>query len=93
LGKPLTIGDLVGTSEGSFSLGKDGHGIKKVDGETALFDPLDGEAKLTEMLGWRLVPSGVTRKIRGGYTHAVDEIEIADDGELYQEDDGHYILM
>ncbi len=39
---PLFIGDLAGTSEEEFSLGKEGHSIKKIEGEMGYEDPASG---------------------------------------------------
>ena len=49
MGVPLFIGDLAGTSLGEFSLGKDGHSIKKIDDVMGYEDPINGESKFAQL--------------------------------------------
>lgn len=97
--EPLVIGNLVGTGESEFALGEDGHGVRKADGEIALFDPISGQKKLSELLlggtggtGWRKITNGETKNILADYTHVIDYICIEDGGSLCQQDGGHVVL-
>jgi len=92
---------LLGTTRTDFQIGPEAtHGVRHEGDEIALYDPVSGPVKLSEMgggagggVGWRHIANSQTRTIANNYTHTVDEIVIEDGGELYQEDDGHYILV
>lgn len=98
--EPLVIGNLVGTGETEFALEQSGCGLRKVDGEIALFDAVTGQKKLSELLqggtggiGWRKILNGITKNILEDYSHVIDYICIEDGGTLCQADGGHLILV
>lgn len=98
--EPLTIGNLVGTGQDDFALSQEGQGIRKVDGEIALYDAVSGVKKLSELLlggtggtGWRRIANGETKTILPNYSHVIDSVCIEDGGTLCQQDGGHVILV
>ena len=48
---PMFLGNLAGTGEHDFYLGDDTVGVRRVDGEAALYDPVSGQLKLSELAG------------------------------------------
>lgn len=85
---------LRGTILHEFELGLGStYGLERDDPYLRVSDAEVGSQRLSDLMGWTVVPANETRTILADFHHVVGEVTIEDDGELVIEDDGELILV
>jgi hypothetical protein len=84
----------AGTILHSFELGfGSSYGMSRDDPYMRVKDEEVGSQRLSDLMGWTIVPAGQVRTVLSGFNHVVGEVEIEDTGELVIEDGGELILV
>jgi hypothetical protein len=85
---------LQGTILHTFELGiGSNYGLERDDPYLRVKDEEVGSQRISDLMGWTIVPAGQTRTVLAGFHHVVGDVTIEDTGELVIEDGGELILV